>query len=447
VESGRFGDNVLSNPKVTFEGASMRHLWMIVAASLLAATASPAKADNLDRIATDYVQLALAVRHLEADWIDAPEAPTKLTAEADAANFGGAAIVSQTTELLKRLDKIAVPRDHLGAQRYDWLRASLISLRMQLEAKAGTKWPVSEEVRLRYGFAPTFRPLSDYDPILIRLDRHLSGSGTLSERIARLRGGSVVPADKVVIVQAAALKECRRRAAANVRFPEGEHVDLAWVDQPHFPGSNTYKGNLRSLTELSNSFKWEVDHILSVTCHEMYPGHHVHMATQSAELLRKRHWPEFAVIQNYGPLIPAAEAVAEYGVGLTFPIEDRIQFERDVLYPLAGLKMGNPDDWRAYWIAKWDMLGASATVAQLYLDGKLDKDQARAAFEKYRMMTPDGASKMVPIIDQVGSYLIASDVGWMTIDRRLRGKPRAQQWKAFQRILEEPMTVADLQKL
>jgi hypothetical protein len=146
-------------------------------------------------------------------------------------------------------------------------------------------------------------------------------------------------------------------------------------------------------------------------------------------------------------LIPGAEAVAEYGVGLAFPIEDRIKFERDVLYPLAGLKMSNPDDWRAFWTAKWDMLGASATVAQLYLDGKLDKDQAKQAFIKYRMMTPDGAAKLLPLVDADGSYIIASDVGWTTIDRRLRNRPRAQQWQAFQRVLEEPMTVADLQRL
>jgi hypothetical protein len=317
---------------------------------------------------------------------------------------------------------------------------------MQLRAKQGSKLPVAREVELRYGFKPDFKPLSSYNPVLARLDKQLSGSGPLAERIARLRESSIVPADKIAVVQQAALKECHRRAAAHLDLPKGESVDMRWNDAP-FAGNNTYKGNSHSVAEFSRSYKWELDQILWVTCHEIYPGHHTHASIRSAALLGKRHWAEFGLDQNFGPLIPSAEAVAEYGVGLAFPIEDRIRFERDVLYPLAGMKMTNLDDWRAFWIARSYMLGSTATVARDYLDGKLDKERARAAFIKYRMMTPDGASKLLPLLDDIGSYIIASDVGWMTIDRRLRGRPRAQQWQAFQRVLEEPMTVADLQRL
>jgi hypothetical protein len=342
---------------------------------------------------------------------------------------------------------VAVPKDRLGAERHEWLRASLVSLKMQLEAKQGQRWPVAEEVALRYGFNPDFKPLSNYDPILDRLDKQLSGDGSLSERIARLREASIIPAAKVKLVQQAAFKECRRRAAAHLRLPKGESVEMRWVADPLFGGSNTYKGSFHSVAEFSGSYKWEVDQILWVTCHEIYPGHHTHFSTRSMALLHGNGWPEYGLDQNYGPVIPAAEAIAEYGVGLVFPIEERIKFERDVLYPLAQLKMSKPDEWRAFWAIKSDMLGATATVARDYLDGKLDKDQARAAFIKYRMMTPDGANKIVPILDQLGSYIIASDVGWMTIDHRLRNRPRAAQWRAFQRVLREPMTVADLERL
>jgi hypothetical protein len=109
--------------------------------------------------------------------------------------------------------------------------------------------------------------------------------------------------------------------------------------------------------------------------------------------------------------------------------------------------MSNPEEWRAFWSARSDMLGATASVAEAYLNGKLDKAEATKAFIKYRLMTPEGAAKLLPAIDQLGSYIIASDVGWMTIDRRLRHRTQAQRWQAFQRLLEEPMTVADIQKL
>lgn len=419
---------------------------LLAAAVLISAAPARTPADTIDSIARDYVVLALAMQKLEPDWIEAPEVPAEIRVEAERVKLDGGAIIDRAGALIERLDRVAVPEDSLGFERHEWLRASLVSLRMQLRAKQGGKWPVAQEVELRYGFKPDFKPLASYDPILDQLGKRLSGSGTVSERVQRLRESSIVPPDKIQTVQQAALNECRRRAAEHLRLPKGESVEIRWKDQP-FAGNNTYKGNGHSVADFSRNYKWELDQILWVTCHEIYPGHHTHFSTRSAVLLHDKHWPEFGLDQNYGPLIPGAEAVAEYGVGLAFPIADRIKFERDVLYPLAGLKMSNPDDWRAFWTARWDMLGASATVAQLYLDGKFDKNQAKQAFIKYRMMTPDGAAKLLPLVDADGSYIIASDVGWMTIDRRLRNRPRAQQWQAFQRILEEPMTVADLQRL
>jgi len=427
----------------------MRKLLLGVPAALCLAAAAPSstKSDTIDAVARDYVVLALSVKQIEPDWIEAPEVPAELKAEADKAHLDAPAIIGRAGLLIDRLDRIAVPSDRVLAERHEWLRANLVSLRMQLHVKAGTKLPVQEEVKLRYGFQPDFKPLSSYDRTLARLDSQLPGSGTLFERIARMREATIVPPDRVPKVQAAAFAECKRRAAQHVRLPKGESVEVRWIENSLFAGSNTFKGNGHSVAEFSRDYRWELDQLLWVTCHEVYPGHHVHFATQSAELLHKRGWPEFSLSQNYGPTIPGAEAIAEYGVGLTFPIEDRIRFERDVLYPLAGLKMENPGSWRAFWSAKPDMLGASASVAAEYLDGRLSKEQAEQAFIKYRMMTPEGAKKIIAIVGQIGSYVIASDVGWMTIDRRMRNRTQPERWRAFQRVLQEPMTVADLQKL
>jgi len=427
----------------------MSKVLSILAALCLAAAAAPSPAtnDSIDPIAREYVVLALDVKHLEPDWIEAPEVPADIQAEADASKLNAQSVIAKIGSLIERVDAIPVSSDRLLAQRQEWLRANLVSLRMQLQAKNGPRLPVTEEVRLRYGFDPDFRPLSSYDSILARLGSKLPGSGSVSERIARMRHATIVPADRVLAVQRAAFVECRRRAAQHLKLPKGESVEMRWVENPVFPGNNTFKGNGHSVSEFSRDYKWELDQLLWVTCHEIYPGHHTHFATQSAELFHKRGWPEFSISQNYGPTIPGAEAIAEYGVGLTFPIEDRIRFERDVLYPLAGLKMTDPDAWRAFWTAKFDMLGASASVAEAYLDGKLDRDQAKQALIKYRMMTPEGAEKLLPAIDQLGSYIIASDFGWMTIDHRLRQRSQAQRWEAFQRALREPMTVADLKRL
>jgi hypothetical protein len=187
---------------------------LLAAAFLISAAPAGTATDTIDAIARDYVVLALATQKLEPDWIEAPEVPADLKSEADRVKLDGEAIIDRAGALIERLDRVPVPKDSLGSERHEWLRASLVSLRMQLRAKQGSKWPIAQEVELRYGFKPDFEPLSSYDPILDRLGKQLSGSGTVSERIQRLRESSIVPVEKIPVVQQAALKECRRRAAA-----------------------------------------------------------------------------------------------------------------------------------------------------------------------------------------------------------------------------------------
>ena len=173
----------------------------------------------------------------------------------------------------------------------------------------------------------------------------------------------------------------------------------------------------------------------------------MHFVTQSDQLYRKRGWAEFAVELNGGPIIPVAEAVAEFGVGLTFPVEDRIAFERDTLFPLAGLTMIRVGDWRAYFAARSSILGASSTVARNFLEKKTDRDAAYRQLLRYRLQSPDAANQLLKMLPVVGSYIIASDMGWYTIDRVMRGKSIAEQWRLFAKIEREPMLLADIAAL
>jgi hypothetical protein len=93
------------------------------------------------------------------------------------------------------------------------------------------------------------------------------------------------------------------------------------------------------------------------------------------------------------------------------------------------------------------MLGATSTVAREYLEGRLDRAAALTQFRRYRLQSRNATEQLLPMLDFVGSYVIASDLGWTTIDRKLRSKPVDEQWKLFNRILREPMLLEDIDKL
>ena len=417
-------------------------LWVV----LLVAAVPAAAADSIDAVARDYVELALAAQLLQPDLVHTNDARPAELARARAARRDAPTIDRELGALQARLERIAPGDDRLDAMRWRSLRARLESLRVQLRPADAPKLPVEEDVARTYGFTAHFPPLAGYDAALDRLSAAMPGPGSLPERIAAMKQAAIVPPDKVEPVVRAAVAECRRRTVAHLTLP-AESVDLRFPDDAMFPGSADYAGDGRSIVALSRAIPANVDQLLQMACHEVYPGHHVHFVSIDHALYQARGWPEYAVELESGPFVPVAEAVAEYGVGLAFPVEERVAFERDVLFPLAGLTMGDPAQWRAYMAARSSILGASSTVARDFLAGTIDRDEAHRRFVRYRLQTPDAADQMLRMLPVVGSYIIASDMGWYTIDRMMQGKPVEAQWRLLHQIETEPMLLEDIAAL
>lgn len=418
---------------------------LLISLVLLTLSPSAARAAAIDDIARDYAELALGALLLndpavEVDAKLAPQLAAARSARRDAARIG-----ADAQRLMARLDALAKPHDALADVRRRSLRARLSALELNMRP-VNPALPIEEEVQRRFGFTPRFRPLADYDAVLQRLEAAMPGEGALTDRIERMRRAAATPPDRIEPVFRAAMAECRRRTAARMPLAD-ESVEVQFVDEATTPASAQYLGSGRSVIRISRTIPTDVDRLLQHACHEVYPGHHVHYMAMDRQLYRARGWPEFGVGIDSDPLVPVAEAVAEYGVGLAFPVEERIAFERDVLFPLAGLSMTDEAQWRAYHRARSDLLGASATIARDVLTGALDNEGAEQALIRYRLQTPQAAEHTVRMIRGFGSYLIASDFGWYAVDRTMRGRDAAEQWRLLQRLQREPMLLDDIARL
>ena len=82
-------------------------------------------------------------------------------------------------------------------------------------------------------------------------------------------------------------------------------------------------------------------------CHEGYPGHHVYNMLLERDLARGRGWVEYMVYPLYSPQSLIAEGSANEGVELAFPGNERLAFERRVLYPLAGMSSDGAETYAA----------------------------------------------------------------------------------------------------
>ena len=427
----------------------MRIVLALIASLFLDITAADAQSGasaSVDDLASSYVELMFGERELNPDTISVHAPRPDEEEAAKAAKRDAPAIAAEAKSLLARLDDLPKPTDRLAAMRLRSLRARVLALQSRMEAAGGAKWPVAEEVARYYGFTPAFRPLSEYDAALDKLDKELVGEGSLPERIAALRTSARVPPDKIEAVFNAAIAECGKRAARYLQLPPNS-IQVSFTESEMVPAEELYLGAGKSQINVSKVIPTDVDRLLQGACHEVYPGHHAHMVIADHEMVKRRGWVEYAVEAIPGPLFPLAEAIAEFGIGLTFPVDDRLAFERDVLYPLAGLKMEKPEAWRAYISARPSILGASSTVGRDFLDKKIDEKTAHALFVRYRLQTPEAASQLIKMLPMVGTGLIASDMGWYTVDRALRGKSPEKQWQLLYRMASEPMLLDDIAAL
>ncbi|NUR45725.1 MAG: hypothetical protein HOP91_06160 [Sphingomonas sp.] len=425
----------------------MRSFVVCLALLLLpsAASAQHSRSTWLDALARDYVVLALRLHLTESDAVVVTQPPSVLSARAKVPISADQAIKTLDA-LIAQIDRLRPPADPLLAMRQRSLRAHAASLALQLQPARMAKLPVAERMRRIYGFEPVFAPLASFDSAIDALDKALPGSGGLSDRIDAMKHRAEVPKDRIEAVVRSAVGECRRRAALHLRMPK-ESLTISYPTDPLVPGQSNYLGGGKGTMAVSTVVPADVDRLLQLSCHEAYPGHHTNYASMDEHLWRKRHWPESKVSLVFEPQFPVSEAISEYGTGLNFPLDERIRFEREVLYPLAGRTMQDEAAWRAYVSARSSVLGATSTVIRDYLDRKIDAATAKRLSMRYRLMNSRSADQLLKMVDAFGIDVIASDQGWLAIDRAFAGKPIREQWHLLQKVEEEPMLLDDVRAL
>jgi hypothetical protein len=256
-----------------------------------------------------------------------------------------------------------------------------------------------------------------------------------------------IPAGKVDTVFKAAIAACRARTLAHVPLPPGERFDLEYVKGTPWNAYNWYTGNYRSVIQVNLDFPIPLDRAVDLACHEGYPGHHVYNALLEQALVRERGWVEISMYPLFSPRSLIAEGSANFGIDMAFPAAERVAFERDSLFPLAGL---DPSLAAANAEARQIMERLNYVrneAARGYLDGSLDADATRRMMERYWLSAPDAAAKTLRFIDTYRSYVINYNLGrdlvaeWV---QRTAGEDEQTRWAAFGALLSAPRLPREL---
>lgn len=432
----------------------MRKLsFLILGLIMLVACQNNSEKTSLDTVAREYVQLVLAVGHYDSDFVDAYFGPAEWKPSTPPSDSLPAAQFTHTANRL--LDQcVRLAENNLSESeqyRLTWLTKQLVAARTKVEMMAGKKLSFDEEARLLYDAVPPTYPAAHFDSLLTALDRALPGQGDLSDRYKAYARQFVVPREKLDRVFNVAIAEARKRTNRHINLPEGEYFTLEYVNDKAWSGYNYYQGGSQSKIQLNTDFPIYAERIIDLACHEGYPGHHVFMSLLDQNLYQKNGWVEFSVYPLFSPLSLISEGSANYGIEVAFPGSERVRYEQEVLFPLAGIDPSLAERYYAIQDLRAHLSYADNEAARRYLNGKFTREQAAAWLVKYQLIDPEKALQRTRFYDQYRSYVINYNLGKDLVARYISARggtveQSEKRWTLFKELLSRPPVPGSLQK-
>ena len=403
---------------------------------------------TLDEIANKYVKLVLASGQYDTDLVDAYYGPEKWKPKSkDGQTLPYEELKWQTTSLLNQIKEI----DDMGFSklkllRYQFLNKQLQAMRTKLDMLAGKNFPFDVESLRLYDVVAPQTELYVYDSLLERLSKQVPGEGDLSARYEAYSKAFIIPPDKLDAVFQAALNESRKRVKEHLDLPKNENFVIEYVTDKPWSAYNWFKGDAQSLIQLNTDHPVFIDRAIDLACHEGYPGHHVYNVMLEKNLVKARKWNEFQVYPLFSPQSFIAEGSAIYGIEMAFDYNERIEFEKNTLFPLAGLDSSKVEEYYEIQMLRKSLRASGVDIARAYLSNQIDHDTAIAYIKKYLQFSTARAEQRLSYYDRYRSYVINYSLGEEFVRRYIEDEldSTKSKWELFNEILSTPRTASTL---
>lgn len=403
----------------------------------------------INNIAEQYVKLSLKCGQLDPDFVDAYHGPEEWKpSEND--KPASESLIKEAGELLEQLNKVDTKEfDELWKLRYNYLVKQTIAVKTRIEMVAGKKFTFDEQAKLLFDTDVPEKSAEHFENVINELDKTLPGSGDLGERFNNFRNQFIIPEEKLTDVFNAAIEECRKRTKEYIHLPGNENFTVEYVTGKPWGAYNWYKGNYFSLIQVNTDNPKYIDGAIDLAAHEGYPGHHVYNLLFEKKILNKLKWIEFSIYNLFSPQSLIAEGSGNYGVKIAFTEEEKIKFEKEVLFPLAGLDVSKAEKFYKVMGLISELNFSRNEAAKNFIDGKFTEEEVIEWIMKYQLSTRSRAGQSLSFIKKYQSYVINYNLGEEIvknyIQKKTAGSNNAElKWKVFEDLLSKPYTASEL---
>jgi hypothetical protein len=426
-------------------------MMLLLLPALASAELPPPGPLSLDVVAREYVKLALALGVHDLEYVDSYYGPPEWKAEADSLQLTLPDIEERAMVMVGVL--VSLPpdsSDEMVTLRRAHLLVQLRSLAARSRMLSGPKPKFDEESRELYDAVSPSHPDSFYARVLKRLNVALPGPGPLTQRYEAFQKKFVIPPARLDTVIQAAIAECRARTLRHIALPPEERYTVEYVKGKSWAAYNWYQGGYHSLIQINTDLPIRIESALSLSGHEGYPGHHVNAVLYERDLVKGRGWVEFSVLPLFSPQCLIAEGSANFGLEVMFTPAERLEFERRVLFPLAGLDPATASRYEAVRALTRQLGYASNDAGRRYLDGRVDSVATVAWLSRYALRTPARAAQQIRFFNEYRSYIINYNLGQDIVRKFVEshgGTPEHsdERWHLYEQVIGTPRTPEGLQ--
>lgn len=429
----------------------MRCFILLVAWFVVAGVTAETNQPTMDKLAERYVHLALALGLHDTDYVDAYYGPAEWKTEAAAEKKSLTELEQTARQLSSELKQIPLATTEIDRLRLSFFERQLVALVARIQFVEGHKKSFDEEAQLLYDATPPTFTEAHFSEILARLEKKIPGQGPLSQRYEQWHKAYIIPKEKLDTVFQLAIKECRARTLAYIKLPPNEGFTVEYVTDKPWGGYNWYKGNYQSVIQVNTDVPAYIDRAIDLAAHEGYPGHHVYNALLEKNLVRDQHFVEFSVMPLFSPLALISEGSANYGREVAFSKTERMDFEKEVLWPAAGLDSKGADDYYAVQEMTKELSYAANEAARKLVNGEIDERTASSWLQKYALLDEARAQQRVRFIQRYRSYVINYNLGEDLVRSYIEGKGGTadqpeKRWHEFELLLSAPHLPSELQR-
>lgn len=402
---------------------------------------------SMQELINEYLLLELSMGLHDPSHVDAYYGPKELSEKAAAEALSLDAIESRAAKLTEQFQRQENgDLDDMNTARLEGLLARLRALKVRIDIKRGIYLPFDKESEGLFGAVAPPHDQQFFTSVLASVDELLPGEGALVDRVTAFRKRFEIPHDRIEPVFEAAIAECRRRTQGFIELPENENFRIEYVTDQPWGAYNWYQGAAQSLIQLNVSSPTAISSVVGLGCHEGYPGHHVYNLLLEQQLVHDRGWLEYTLYPLFSPESLIAEGSANYGVKLAFPGAERVEFEKNVLFPLAGIDPAEADRYYRFRELMAKMSYAGNELARMYLDGKIDREQAIQWQIDYQLKTRERAEQSLRFVETYRSYVINYNLGEDLIRDYVERDTTTieERWQKFAQLLSRPVLPKDL---